>query len=298
MKYSFAEKYSPLLMKSNLQEFEFEMTKNFIQYFGKILPLDSDYTVWLIWKIRPLRSGYQSSFQLKTDYIESGKITNFQDEKSLALFLQFLIYVNDLDFKKEFLGSTSYRCVHFSVRDFLYFENSSANYSTYRFKRLKNFIENLQTNFIIQKFSDSYFQSLVSIPKVEFIKSKNQIIAQVWIVEDLFYYTYPFRFPNILDGKLRKNEFSVVSYIITTFSSMNIEKQFHIDQFFKSHSKLSNQDRVKIKKYFIEYIQKLINDKLIENKIFVIRDNVTYKVDKLTTHNISEGFIIYERLNF
>lgn len=172
MKQAYIEQYSNLLMEDSLLEFEHEITKNFIFYFGKKLSLDSLYTSWLATALRSFRQKSESSLALKPDSIESVKIKNFQDEKALALFLQFLIYIRDLDFTEYFLESTSYRCVHFEVKDFLEFQNSSAEYSTYRFQQLKKFIQSLQTGFLVRKFSDTYFESLVCIPKVEFITVK------------------------------------------------------------------------------------------------------------------------------
>lgn len=99
-----------------------------------------------------------------------------------------------------------------------------------------------------------------------------------------------------MSGKLVKHQFRVVSYLIITFNSIDIEKQFNIKDFLESFDNLSNQNRTKIKQHFIDYLHLLLENDLIEDKILVLRDNLKYPVTSLTTSNISDGFIIYEKL--
>jgi len=94
---------------------------------------------------------------LKTDYIPNQKLENLKDEKNLVIFLKFLMYIKNLDYQKEFLGTTFYRSVYFKLRHFLEFQNSSSKFNYYQLNKLKEFIDNLQTNFIIKKFSNTYF---------------------------------------------------------------------------------------------------------------------------------------------
>jgi len=111
---------------------------------------------------------------------------------------------------------------------------------------------------------------------------KKEIIAKVWIVEELFYYSYPFQFPNVLTGELKKHEFSVLSHILTNFSQLSLEKRFDIHQFLESYSHLSNADSKKIKEYFIKYIQLLAEYNLIEKRVLILSDSLVVKVrDKI-----------------
>ena len=50
------------------------------------------------------------------------------------------------------------------------------------------------------------------------------------MVNELFYYNYPFYFPNFFNIKLNKDQFEV--QVFKTFSSENIEKVFLIKDFF------------------------------------------------------------------
>ena len=59
---------------------------------------------------------------------------------------------------------------------------------------------------------------------------------------------------------------------------------------------VSNQRKTTIKKYFIEVIQLLQKYDLIENNYKYISQGNVYKTPKLDVKNISEGFILYEKL--
>lgn len=91
-------------------------------------------------------------------------------------------------------------------------------------------------------------------------------------MDDLFHYQYPFRFPDLFEGDLTKHERLVRIELIKTFSSKDVEKRFHIRQFFNTY-KISNQKIKDVKRIFIDIIH------------------------KLTTSNISDGIILYEKFN-
>jgi len=81
-------------------------------------------------------------------------------------------------------------------------------------------------------------------------------MANIWIAEELFYYAHPFLLPDLFKQKLTKYEFEVRFKIIQVFSSMDVEKIYYIKDFFKNYpSTLTNQQKTKIKKYFIRLIQ-------------------------------------------
>jgi len=295
MKGNFLKPFSNLLVSNQLELFENKMSQSFYEYFGKKLPLKSKYLTWLIAKLRPFSNKSVSLLKLKTDYIQKEAFVNVKEKKNLIRFLQFLIYVKDLDFEREFLGKTAYRCVSFSLSDFLLFLNIQPN--DYQFNILKTFIHDLQTDFIIKKFGNQYFQSLVSVPKVEIIKSGTKCFAKVWIVEDLFSYHYPFMFLNFLESRLEKYECLTISELIFLYSSKETEKFVDIKAFLESCNSLSNHNIKKIKQYFIKYTQLLSDYNLIENKFQLKEKDRFYDVSELNTRHISEGFFIFEKLN-
>jgi hypothetical protein len=98
--------------------------------------------------------------------------------------------------------------------------------------------------------------------------------------------------------KLNKDEFEVRFKFIQVFSSIHIEKVFHIKEFLNSYpSVISNQRKSNIKRYFLHLVQELKNNDLIELNYKIISYGSWISVDELTSSNISEGFILYEKLS-
>ena len=114
------------------------------------------------------------------------------------------------------------------------------------------------------------------------------------MVNELFCYSYLFYFSNFFNIKLTKNQFEVRFKFIQVFSSINIEKVFWVQEFISS--KVSNQRKTTIKKYFIEVIELLQKYDLIENNYKYISQANVYKTTKLDVKNISKEFILYEKL--
>lgn len=81
------------------------------------------------------------------------------------------------------------------------------------------------------------------------------MISKVWLVDELFYYNYPFSLPNFFQQKLPKYELEVRFKLFQVFSSVSIEKEILLQEFFKSYrSILNNQQKKRIKKSFIELV--------------------------------------------
>lgn len=234
---------------------------------------------------------------MKLHYIQTIDFTSTIDRQQFFTLLQFLVYAQNLDYEIDSLGSTYYRRVVFQVQDFLEYTKQSNNY--YQLKKLLKFFEELQKNSLIQFFSDIKYRSLVTIPEVRFDKGKqNSWIAQVWRAEELFYHAHPFILPDLLKPKLKKYEFEVQFKVIQVFSSVNIEKIFSIKDFLQNYpSTLNNQQKTKIKKYFIQLVGCLKEHDLIESNYKIISGGKPYHTDQLTPKNIFEGFIIYEKLS-
>ena len=292
-------KYTLLfLLEKNLEEFEKELTYDFIDFFGKRLPLEYSYFDWLVSFMRPIRKQKIPLVGLKTDYIQTESFSNHNSRKQFYMLLQLLIYVQELEYQKGFLGSVSYRRVTFQVKDFLkYTKNLNSSY-----QRLKmiDFLNQLQKNSLIQSFSNNEYRSLVTIPQVKLKKGKyNSWIVEIWIADELFYYAHPFMFPNLVEKKLKKYQFEILFYLVQRFSTVNIEKVFYIENFFKEYEfTITNQQKSKMKEYLISLIQMLKDNDLIESNFKIITsDNHVYSTNELNSHDISHGFIIYEKLD-
>jgi hypothetical protein len=223
------------------------------------------------------------------------------DTRSFVMLLQFLTYAQHLDFEIECLGGIPYRQVTFKVRDFLEFQNPTVKSTNhYQLEKIKKFLQQLQTGVFLTSFDDTHVQSLVAIPQVKLEKSPKQKywIGRVWLVEELFYYNYPFSFPNIFQTKLTKDQLEVRLKFIQVFSSGNIKKVFFMQEFVSSYSSIiSTQRKNNIQKYFIQLVQLFKEHDLLEDNYKIISKGFFIDTDQLTISNISQGFVIYEKLS-
>jgi hypothetical protein len=123
-------------------------------------------------------------------------------------------------------------------------------------------------------------------------------MAEVWIAEELFWYFHSFFFPNFSQCKLTKDKLEVQFNVIQVFCSVNIEKTFDIKNFLENYSSvLSNQQKTKIKKYFIHLMEMFETQGLIDSNFKIILNGKVHDTEQLTSTNISEGFIVYEKLS-
>jgi hypothetical protein len=298
MKGNFIQKYHFFLVSNLLDELEEKLSYHFLVYFGKLLPLNYSYLDWLVIKLRPIRKQTALTHGLNSDYVKS-KIV--MDPRNFVSLIQFLNYAQDLDFEIEYLGSTAYRKVVFPIRDFLQFQDFSLKPTNrYRLTKIKEFFQHLQTGLYLTSFSDTRFQSLILVPKIQFEKCPTQkfLIAKVWLVEELFYYNYPFYLPNIFQQKLTKYELEVRVKLFQVFTSVSIKKEISLKDFFNSYPfVLSNQQKTNIKKSLIELLKLLEEYHFIESKYKIISNGSFHHIQELTTRNISEAFVIYEKLS-
>ena len=304
MKQTFIKKYHPLLASNRLEEFEQQLSLHFFSYSAKKLPLHYTYMDWLVIKIRSIRKQQIPESGLNSHYLDPNTFQSFTDRKNFLSLLQFLMYAQQLDFTRDYLGSTPYRQVVFRLQDFLKYQNSIVNVKSTNYpqlKKVKDFFQELQKNLLIQSFTDFKYRSLVTIPQVELEKSKqnqNCWIAKVWIAEELFDYVHPFLLPSFFKQKTTKDQFEVQFKIIQVFSSINIEKTFLVKEFLDSYSAvLFNQRRTKIKKLFLQFVGLLKEHDLIESNSKIISDGLLVDVDELTTTNIEQDFVLYEKLS-
>ena len=84
---------------------------------------------------------------------------------------------------------------------------------------------------------------------------------------------------------------------IRLFSSKSATKHFYLRNFFQQHS-VSNKRIRDIKRIFIELTQEFYQFKLIliNSKIKLMLHNNYKDIEDLNTFNISDGFILYEKI--
>jgi len=162
------EKSYNLLVLNNFEEMELNLTKRFLFYFGKLLPLQNSYLDWLVFKLRPIHK--QNNFQLglNSDYIRSEIEIN---PKNLIQFIQFLNYAQNLDYTISHWDGVSYRKVTFIVRDFITYQNPTiSSKNRYQLQKTKEFFRDLLTGAIIDSFQNVSFVTLLKLVRFHFLK--------------------------------------------------------------------------------------------------------------------------------
>lgn len=139
-------------------------------------------------------------------------------------------------------------------------------------------------------FTDDYFKSLVTIPKIEIYKCKKSKcwLTRISLLEQLFDYQYPFKYPDLFETesiKLNKDQYLVRFQFIRVFSSKNATKNFYLREFFQQH-------QVSNKRIFIELTQEFYQFGLIDSKVKLMLHNDYIDIENLTTFNISDGFTL------
>jgi hypothetical protein len=310
MKGKFISPYHSLLVDNSIDEFEQSLTKHFLTYFARVLPLEVCYMDWLVRYLRPISTNYPkpklTSLVFHTDYLNSSTTVSFQDRQEIVILLQLIGYVQALPYELDYLGAVPYRRVTFRLKDFFEFQTDGTQaINTYQLQKLAKFLKSLtkfQRNLLITSFTDTYFQSLVAIPQVEVFKEKKKDhnspwLAEIWLVDKLFDYPFPFLLPDLFQKKLSKDDFEVRFRILQVFSSIEIAKEFRIQEFLDTYpSKISNQRITVIKQSFINSVLILNQYKLIEPYYRNLNDEQLYSIDKLDRRTLGKGFIIYEKL--
>ena len=168
-------------------------------------------------------------------------------------------------------------------------------------QKTREFIRYLQHNVFLTCFTDNYFKSFVTIPKLELYKCKKSKcwVTRILLLEELFDYQYPFKYPYLFEtenNKLTKDQYLVRFEFIRVFSIKSATKHFYLREFFQQHP-VSNKRIREMKQIFIELIRQFYQIRLINSKVKLMLHNNYIDIENLTTFNISDGFILYEKIS-
>ena len=67
-------------------------------------------------------------------------------------------------------------------------------------------------------------------------------------------------------------------------------------EFLARYPTIENRQKTKIIQYFIELVKILEERNFLESNYKIISNGNSHETDQLTTRNISEGFIVFEKL--
>lgn len=119
------------------------------------------------------------------------------------------------------------------------------------------------------------------------------------MLDDLFYYQYPFYIPNFFHQKLSKDQFRVRFKFYQIFSSINIEKEFFLKEnpkealeLIKYDAKVSQhivwEDRFEIASVMEDFLSKKINAHEFHDSVFGLRRKHSEKCERFLSKLISE----------
>ena len=94
--------YKPDFLSTHFQQIEDSLTREFLNYFWKLLPLENQYVDWLLEKVRPISNNARSSIlpKIYTDYMTYQKpIVSALSIKHFIMFLKFIAFTKKLDYQ-------------------------------------------------------------------------------------------------------------------------------------------------------------------------------------------------------
>jgi len=289
--------FHDLLIASNFEEQDFETRLSYEYFKYSFELLSPSHLDWLINRIRPFQ--YKNTFILDDSriyfhYLNQLAFNQLKEKQHLITLLRLLVYVRGLKYNTKRLTS-KFRQFRFPLREFLKYNKQTPN--QYQLNKLKQFFSLVRENFLIQSFTDKHYRMIVTVPEVSLYKSEqNTWNVEIWIAEELFDYLHPFLFPDFFQDKLTKDKFQVLFEIIKVYSSSDIRKEFHIQEFLDNYpSTLSNKQKKKIKEYFIYYLKVFNKQQKLQDKVLDLSSNKLLNIYDLNTSDLN--IAVFENLH-
>jgi len=162
--------YKPDFLNNNFERIEDSLTREFLNYFWKLLPLENKYVDWLLEKVRPIANNARSSVisNIYTDYMIYQKPSvSALTIKHFIMFLKFIAFTKKLDYQIREFDSIDYRVIIFRVKDFSdqcdsLFKSSD---NSYKVKQVKHFLRQLPIGYKweTKKENERVFYTLLTI---------------------------------------------------------------------------------------------------------------------------------------
>jgi hypothetical protein len=166
MKSNFKKKYQSLFLSNAFVQFEYDMFSHYLLRFGKRSCLGYCFTDWLVNSLRPSRK-YTFKNYINSDYLLVTRTDSIHLDKNFILFLMLLRFTRHSKFDIDFLNSTRYRNVKFSLQSFSKYVDPkirSTNY--YQVEKLRLFLTSVRSNSSVSYFACNEFGRLTTIPKI------------------------------------------------------------------------------------------------------------------------------------
>lgn len=234
------QSYQGFLFSDNLEEFETKLINHYYKQLKKWLPLDSFYMDWFLVGLRKLVffEGSSSSTKqrdrlnyLVSSYLSGDTLNYLVQKERFFQLLQLLSFLRTLSYSVQLLDDQGYCVVEFAMMDFINFTGNNSR-STYQRKKALDFFASLQEiKPLIQRFSSSEFRKSVVFPYLKLRKKNRRWTLNIAIVEELYFYPYPFFFPASFLRCSNKYDLKIKLGLIESFSTTGLEKRFPLESF-------------------------------------------------------------------
>jgi hypothetical protein len=209
---------------------------------------------------------------LVNSYLKKGNLEDFVQKEQFFKLIQLLSFLRTLGYSRQFLDNQAYCVLEFAVMDFIGFTGGDMK-STYERTKALKFLTSLQDlKPLIQKFSNEEFRRSVMFPYLKLKKQNRKWTVTLAVVEEFYFYQYPFLFPNSFLICNNKYDLEIKLQLIESFSTVELEKKLLVKRFLNQFS-VPNKDLAKIKKQLIDSFFILKDFQLIENKFSLISKN-------------------------
>jgi hypothetical protein len=131
------------------------------------------------------------------------------------------------------LEGRKYVIKEFYVKDFMNFIGIPNTKRNQREKILEYFQTLHQTDPIVEQFSDSSFRIFATFLYSDVQKINNRWVARIYIIEDLYYYKYPFILSKSFLNYKNQTDCLLKIQLIKSISVKSPRKIFHFSEFIK-----------------------------------------------------------------
>jgi len=312
LKKEVANSFQKLLMNNHFQELEHHLSKLFYSHSFSSLNINSCYTDWLLNRYRIIPS--QTNFNVFiTTYFNMESILLNDNKKLVFHFLRILSFIKNPENIKQTLkmedDSQTFQVVRFRLVDFLRFIKVNERDHRQRtniieifkeFEYLQNFKlqifrKTLNDSLILDSdFNEDSFTSIVLIPFFKIRKEKNIWYITLLVANQFYECNFPFQFTDYFLIWEDKNKFQVKRELLELFSQPRPKKKFNVEKFLLPFESFSNSKKTKIKKLFIEGIEKEVENNFLKLQFELIqKDGSVKKTTELKPINLTKSKYIY-----
>lgn len=256
-----------MLFCYDIEQFEKILTKHFSTYSKKVLTLNDCYTNWLI---KYLRKNEKPKNLLVTSYLKRKKTNKFSEDLKLFTLLQFLTFSRTKNYTKLQIYDQTYFLIQFTLKEYIQFLGVKTINQYQRNKFINLFYSFQKTEPLINYFTESHFQSILSFPYLDIQKQGNSWIVKIAISQLLYDYDYPFSFPYTFLIYKNIYELRIKLKLIEAIAIIPLKKVFYVEVFLEQFN-ISTSKRAIIKNHILKVFNQLQIDGIIKNHYILIK---------------------------